>query len=64
MRYLTLDGQTRALELDGFLATVFQHEFDHLDGKLYIDRLSDTTLLSFDREFERYLAPQEPSDEV
>jgi peptide deformylase len=62
-RYLTLDGETRALELDGFLATVFQHEFDHLDGKLYIDRLTDTTLLSYDREFERYLAPEEVSDD-
>jgi peptide deformylase len=38
---------------------VFQHEFDHLDGKLYIDRLSDTRLLAFEEEFMRYLAPRE-----
>ncbi len=36
-----LDG--RAIELigEGLLARIFQHETDHLDGKLYIDRLDD-----------------------
>jgi peptide deformylase len=57
--YLDLDAQPQSLELAGFLATVFQHEFDHLDGKLYIDRLSDSRLLAFDEEFTRYLAPRE-----
>ena len=32
-------GKKHVVELKGFLATVFQHEFDHLDGKLYIDYL-------------------------
>ena len=59
---LDLEGGARSLELEGFLATVFQHEFDHLDGKLYIDRLSDTRLLAFEEEFMRYLAPRESAD--
>jgi peptide deformylase len=42
------------LELRGFLATVFQHEFDHLDGTLYVDRITDRTRLVFEEEFERY----------
>jgi peptide deformylase len=54
VRYLTDRAEPRALELKGFFATVFQHEFDHLDGKLYIDRLADTRRLAFDKEFERY----------
>lgn len=64
--YLDAEGEPRALELQGFLATVFQHEFDHLDGKLYIDRMTDMRLLSFEREFERYLLPQQDAaaDEV
>jgi peptide deformylase len=45
---LDLQGQEFALELKGFLATVFQHEFDHLDGKLYVDRLKDSRLLVFE----------------
>ncbi len=40
----------------GFLATVFQHELDHLDGVLYVDRLADPRLFSFDEEFGRYHA--------
>jgi peptide deformylase len=56
--YTRLDGRADEFELSGFLATVFQHEFDHLDGKLYIDRIKDPQLLGFDEEFERFLAPR------
>ena len=59
VRYTNEQGGTGELELTGFLATVFQHEFDHLDGKLYIDRMTDSTLLSFEEEYLRYLAPRE-----
>ena len=38
----------------GFSAAVVQHECDHLDGVLYLDRLIDTRSLSFLKEFERY----------
>lgn len=64
VRYTDLEGEPHGLELEGFLATVFQHEFDHLDGTLYVDRLSDSRLLAFDQEFERYLAPREDVDVV
>jgi len=36
--YVTLDGEPAALELEDFPARVVQHEFDHLDGILTIDR--------------------------
>jgi peptide deformylase len=39
-------GQELNLQLDGFFARVFQHEFDHLDGVLYIDRLSPAARLA------------------
>jgi peptide deformylase len=55
--YTDQTGKSGQLEFSGFLATVFQHEFDHLDGKLYIDRITDTTKLVFDEEFVRYLQP-------
>lgn len=35
----TVDGKQVSLEAEGLLAQVFQHEIDHLDGKVYIDRL-------------------------
>lgn len=35
-----LDGHPFTLRSDGFAARVWQHEFDHLDGKLIIDRMN------------------------
>ena len=49
-----LRGAAAELELKGFLATVFQHEFDHLDGRLYIDRIKDPSKLVFEEEFLRF----------
>ena len=37
---LTIDGKHVEIEADGLLARIFQHETDHLDGLLYIHRLS------------------------
>jgi peptide deformylase len=54
--YQDLKGRKQTLELKGFLATVFQHEFDHLDGVLYVDRMTDPTKLVFEDEYLRYLA--------
>jgi peptide deformylase len=48
IRSLNLQGQPFELELEGFVATVFQHEFDHLDGRLYVDRLKDSSLLVYE----------------
>jgi len=52
--YTSLLGEAQQLELEGFYATVFQHEFDHLDGKLFIDRMTNTELLVFEEEYARY----------
>jgi peptide deformylase len=40
-RYQARDGQTKEIALEGFLARVFQHELDHLDGVLFISRVVD-----------------------
>ncbi len=41
----TLDGEQVRLDLDGFLARVVQHEFDHLEGRLFTDRLPEAASL-------------------
>lgn len=53
-----LAGEELNLELDGLFARAVQHEIDHLDGVLFIDRLSPTTemdvreaLLDFEDQF-------------
>ena len=40
MRYQDLEGELREIEADGLLARCLQHELDHLDGVLFIDRIS------------------------
>ena len=40
LRAMDLDGQSIELEADGLLAVCIQHEIDHLDGKLFVDYLS------------------------
>lgn len=39
VRYTDLDGKEQSIEADDYLARVFQHEVDHLDGVLFLDRL-------------------------
>jgi len=41
LRASTLDGETLQLECGGLLGRCIQHEIDHLDGILFIDRLHD-----------------------
>ena len=50
---LDRDGGAIDMELDGFSAVVAQHECDHLDGILYIDRLEPGTLMFLD-EYRRF----------
>lgn len=40
VRYLDLDGKPQMLEADGLLAVCIQHEIDHLNGKVFVDHLS------------------------
>lgn len=54
--YLDADGEPRERIAEGFLATVCQHEFDHLDGILYLDRIDDPSKLAFLEEYARYHA--------
>ena len=40
VRYMDLDGKMQMLEADGVLAVCIQHEMDHLNGKVFVDHLS------------------------
>jgi len=41
LRYLDRNGDARTMEAEGLLAVCIQHEIDHLDGKLFVDYLSE-----------------------
>ena len=47
------------MDADGFFARVIQHECDHLDGRVYLDRMAGMRTLSFIRELERFLPDKE-----
>lgn len=40
VEYLDLEGQARSCSADGLLAVCIQHELDHLQGKVFVDHLS------------------------
>ncbi len=42
VRFLDRDGESREMEAEGLLAVCIQHEMDHLEGKLFVDYLSET----------------------
>jgi peptide deformylase len=54
VNYLDERGKPQTLVAEGFLATVFQHELDHLDGVVYVDRITDKTKFAFTEEYGRY----------
>ena len=48
--YLDENADERTIEVEDFLATVFQHELDHLIGMLYVDRMEDVSTLMYEDE--------------
>jgi peptide deformylase len=55
VRYLTRGGELREEVYGDFLARVFQHEFDHVQGMVFIDRVESTRDLVTEREYLRSL---------
>jgi peptide deformylase len=52
-------GKPYSLEASDFFARVIQHECDHLDGRVYLDRMPDMRSLSFIKEFEDHVLRSE-----
>lgn len=52
LRFLDENGKRHEETVEGYEAVVYQHECDHLDGVLYIDRLSDSRLFGFDDDLD------------
>lgn len=57
VEFLDQDFKPQKIIVEDFLATVFQHELDHLFGVLYIDRVKDPTKISFLEEYEQFVVP-------
>jgi peptide deformylase len=51
----SIEGEPVSLTADSFHARVIQHEYDHLDGIVFLDRMRSTESLAFEPEWERYV---------
>ncbi len=57
------DGEKVVVEADGFLAVILQHEIDHLNGIVFLDRMDDMTKLCFQEEYDRFWLSKEPVED-
>ncbi|SFV58300.1 Peptide deformylase [hydrothermal vent metagenome] len=55
------EGNTKTLEADGLLSIAIQHEMDHLEGILFIDKLSYARRKKFEKEYKRMLKERKES---
>ncbi len=54
LRALNLQGETFEMDADGILATCIQHEIDHLEGKLFVDYLSNLKRQRIKKRLEKH----------
>jgi peptide deformylase len=60
--YMDLDGKMVTVETDGLLARAFQHEIDHLNGILFIDRMNAVAKVGMKRKLARLMEEWEEDD--
>ncbi|WP_086287108.1 peptide deformylase [Campylobacter sp. P0085] len=53
LEYQDRFGASHTLEADGLLAVALQHENDHLDGHLFIERIGFNKRKKFDKEYKK-----------
>ena len=58
--YQAVDGANVRCEFEGFIARVFQHEVDHLDGMVYLDRVENNADIFTEQEFLKKIAGRTP----
>jgi peptide deformylase len=53
VEYVDRNGNPQTIESDEFLAIAIQHEMDHLDGKVFVEKLSFTKRKRFEKEWKK-----------
>ena len=56
IEFTARDGRRLRGKLTGFVARIFQHEFDHINGMVYVDRVKDTRTFMTEAEFRKLKA--------
>ena len=55
VNYINAEGEFVSQALDGFVARIFQHEYDHLDGLVYLDRVESNRDIIAEVEFAKLM---------
>lgn len=53
IEYIDRDGNLQRQELTDFVARIFQHEYDHLEGMVFLDRVESTQELITEQEYQQ-----------
>ncbi len=61
INYQDRDGNTKQLDADGLLSIAIQHEIDHLNGILFIDKLTSSRRRKFEKEYKKMLKERKSS---
>ena len=64
INYQDRDGNTKTLEAEELLAIAIQHEMDHLEGILFIDKLSYSRRKKFEKEYKKYQREKKHKEKV
>ena len=54
MKFLDRTGKPVEFDASGLYAICIQHELDHLQGRVFLDRMTDLSTLTQLEEFDRY----------
>jgi peptide deformylase len=57
-------GEPQLIEAEGWYARILQHEIDHLNGKLYIDRMKPRTFMSLKNYTDRWRQHEEEAHRI
>ena len=60
--YLDENGVEKSLVADGFQAVVLQHELDHLQGILYIDKIKDSKHIMYEDMYDEFVLSDEEEE--
>lgn len=53
IKYTNIDGKEKVLKASGLLATCIQHEYDHLNGKIFVDKIEPSDKVSMLKEYRK-----------
>lgn len=62
VEYTTPNGKLHRQELTDFVARIFQHEHDHLDGVVFLDRVESTLDLMTEQEYQQRIVLSQPAN--